>query len=156
MRTLWIHFVLIAVLLASLLINVDSQTTVAAAGPDYRFGVVESYAAPGAATALGAGWTRVTFRWNEIQTNGPDEWNVGPISDGTLANELAQGRQVVGLLESSLTPSECVDNPGVCHRSRSCAVRDIWIELKTAMDGVLQSITLQDLVERQQGKAKTL
>ena len=64
--------------------------------------------------------------------------------------------QVVGLLESSLTPSECVDNPGVCHRSRSCAVRDIWIELKTAMDGVLQSITLQDLVERQQGKAKTL
>ncbi|MBU0702717.1 MAG: hypothetical protein KKC18_02495, partial [Chloroflexi bacterium] len=74
------------------------STVSALGGPDYRFGVVESYAAPAAATALGAGWTRVTFEWNRIQTNGPDEWDVVPISDEALANELAQGRQVTGLL----------------------------------------------------------
>ena len=74
------------------------STAIAFGGPDYRFGVVESYAAPTAATALGAGWTRVTFEWNRIQTNGPDEWNVVPISDEALTNELTQGRQVTGLL----------------------------------------------------------
>jgi hypothetical protein len=98
----------------SLLLNLSSQRTVTAAGPDYRFGVVEAYAAPAAATALGAGWTRVTFEWNRIQPNSPDEWNVVPISDGTLANELAQGRQVVGLLVT--TPGWATDieiGPGV-------------------------------------------
>ncbi len=75
--------------------------------PDRRFGVVEAYAAPNAATALGAGWTRVTFRWNEIQPNGPHEWNVAPISDQTLNHELAQGREVVGLLVA--TPGWATD-----------------------------------------------
>lgn len=56
--------------------------------------------------------------------------------------------QVIGLLENSIAPAECVDNPKVCNRSEFCVARDIWIELKTAMDGVLQSTTLQDLVER--------
>jgi len=68
-----------------------------AASPDYRFGVIEAYTAPWAASELGAGWTRVTFRWNEIQPDGPDQWNL-PITDEQLALELSQGRQVVGLL----------------------------------------------------------
>jgi hypothetical protein len=74
--------------------------------PDYRFGVIESYDAPAAASALGAGWTRVTFRWNEIQTNGSGEWNP-PISDRALNGELARGRQVVGLLVT--TPGWATD-----------------------------------------------
>lgn len=60
--------------------------------------------------------------------------------------------EVVQLLEGSITPAECVDNPGVCMRSKFCVTRDIWGELKQAMDGVLQSTTLQDLVERQKRK----
>ena len=115
MRTLWIRLALVAVLLASVLLNLGSQATVTAAGvPDYRFGVVEAYAAPAAASALGAGWTRTTFRWNEIQLNGPDEWNEVSISDAALANELARGRQVVGLLVA--TPGWATDvgiGPGV-------------------------------------------
>ena len=60
--------------------------------------------------------------------------------------------EVVQLLEGSLAPVECVDNPEVCSRSDSCATRDIWSEMKKAMDGVLESTTLQDLVERQERK----
>ena len=116
MKNLWIRFVSVIVLLTSVWVNVNlnPRTTVTAAGPDYRFGVVEAYAAPTAATALGAGWTRVTFEWNRIQPNSPDEWNVTPISDQALANELAQGRQVVGLLIT--TPGWATDvgiGPGV-------------------------------------------
>ena len=70
----------------------------AAGIPDYRFGVIEAYAAPGAASALGAGWERATFEWSRIQPNGPEDWNVLPLSDHALGNELAQGRQVAGLL----------------------------------------------------------
>ena len=46
---------------------------------------------------------------------------------------------------------ECVGNPGVCTRAPS--VRDhIWTDLAKAMQVVLESTTLQDLVERQKKK----
>ena len=60
--------------------------------------------------------------------------------------------EVVPLLEGSIALAECVNNPEICERSQSCATRDIWGELKEAMDGVLESITLRDLVERQKRK----
>jgi len=60
--------------------------------------------------------------------------------------------EVIQLLEGSTAPVECVNNPETCSRSESCATRDIWGELKKAMDGVLESTTLQDLVERQKRK----
>lgn len=60
--------------------------------------------------------------------------------------------EVIQLLEGSIAPVECINNPGVCSRSELCAPRDIWGELKKAMDGVLESTTLQDLVERQKRK----
>ncbi len=60
--------------------------------------------------------------------------------------------EVIQLLEGSMAPAECVNNPEVCSRSELCVTRDIWGELKTAMDGVLESTTLQDLVERQKKK----
>lgn len=59
---------------------------------------------------------------------------------------------VVRACEGQLAVVECVSNPKSCRRSPRCAARDIWVELQTAMDGVLESITLQDLVERQQRK----
>jgi len=60
--------------------------------------------------------------------------------------------EIIQLLEGSIAPAECVNNPGICSRSKSCVTRDIWGELKQAMDGVLKSTTLQDLVERQKRK----
>ena len=60
--------------------------------------------------------------------------------------------EVIQLLEGSIAPVECVNNPGICARSELCVTRDIWGELKQAMDGVLNSITLRDFVERQKRK----
>ena len=64
---------------------------------DWRFGVVESYEAPLDATEVGAAWTRIRFQWADVQPNSPDEWNPR-VSDGRIERELAQGRDLVGLL----------------------------------------------------------
>jgi Rrf2 family protein len=60
--------------------------------------------------------------------------------------------EVIELLEGSIVAVDCVGDPKSCPRSELCVTRDIWSELKKAMDGVLESTTLQDLVERQKGK----
>lgn len=60
--------------------------------------------------------------------------------------------EVIGLLEGSIAPVECVNDPKYCSRSDSCVTRDIWAELEKAISGVLESTTLQDLVERQKRK----
>lgn len=60
--------------------------------------------------------------------------------------------EVVQLLEGSLAPVDCIDNAALCHRSTFCVTRDIWCEMKEAMIQVLDSTTLQDLVERQKRK----
>jgi len=63
--------------------------------------------------------------------------------------------EVVELLEGSIAPVECVDNPEECPRSEFCATRDIWGELEKAMNSVLESVTLQDLVVRQRRKEQS-
>ena len=60
--------------------------------------------------------------------------------------------EVIELLEGSIAPVECVNDPKYCSRSESCVTHDIWSELKKVMNGVLESTTLQDLVERQKRK----
>ena len=60
--------------------------------------------------------------------------------------------EITRLLEGSLAPVECIDHPEVCGRSELCVTREIWGKLKEAMDGVLESTTLQDLVEKQKKK----
>ncbi len=60
--------------------------------------------------------------------------------------------EVIQFLEGSIALVACVNDPGVCSRSESCVTRDVWDELKQAMNGVLESTTLQNLVERQKEK----
>ena len=78
----------------------------------------------------------------------------GPKGGITLAKKPADIKmlEITQLLEGSLAPVECVDHPEMCQRSKQCVTRDIWEELKDAMDGVLQSTTLQDLATRQKKK----
>src|SRR5512143_2722738 len=66
--------------------------------PDRRFGVVDAFDNPAAATQLGAGWTRVRFPWATLQPDNDGEWNNNFFSDNQLATELAAGREVVGLI----------------------------------------------------------
>ena len=60
--------------------------------------------------------------------------------------------QIMKLLEGSTSLVECIDNPKLCSRAELCVTRDIWDELNKAMNGVMESTTLQDLVERQKNK----
>ncbi len=110
-----IRLLITIVALAAIFVMAWPSVPVRAMGiPDPRFGVIEAYDAPHSAAALGAGWTRVTFRWNEIQLQGSEEWNITAISDQQLATERAHGRQVVGLLVT--TPGWATDmgiGPGV-------------------------------------------
>jgi len=60
--------------------------------------------------------------------------------------------EIIQFLEGSTAPVECVDNPTICPRSELCVTRDVWEEMKKAMNVVLESTTLQNLVDRQQSK----
>ncbi|OGO08218.1 MAG: hypothetical protein A2Y61_01055 [Chloroflexi bacterium RBG_13_60_13] len=76
----------------------------------------------------------------------------GGISLGRTPEEINLS-QVVEILEGSVAPVECVDNPEVCSRSGSCVTRDIWVEIKAATVGILGSTTIEDLVTRHKQKA---
>ena len=60
--------------------------------------------------------------------------------------------EVIRLLEGSVAPTDCINDPGVCNRSDSCVTRDVWCELEKAMSKILEATTLQNLVERQKKK----
>ena len=68
------------------------------------------------------------------------------------APEQIKLKEVIQLLEGSIALVECIDRPETCDRSGYCATRDIWGEMGKAMSDVLESTTLQDLVERQKAK----
>jgi len=80
----------------------------------------------------------------------------GPKGGISLAKPPGQIKlsEVIQLLEGSTAPVECVNDPMVCNRSGICATRDIWDELKKKTDSILESVTIEDLVERQKQKIK--
>jgi Rrf2 family protein len=59
---------------------------------------------------------------------------------------------VVGALEGRMVPVECVVDPATCSRAPRCAARDVWCEVGAAVDGVLASLTLEQLAARQRRK----
>jgi len=74
-----------------------------------------------------------------------------------LAKPPAQIRlsQVIKVLEGSIALVECVDDPKTCPRTELCVTRDVWREIKRAMDEILESISLKDLVEREKKKEQS-
>lgn len=61
-------------------------------------------------------------------------------------------REIVQIMEGSISPTECADDPGICPSSSSCVTHEIWVRIKKATDEILESTTLQDLVNRQHEK----
>ena len=59
---------------------------------------------------------------------------------------------VFNALEGTVTTAECVENKNYCARAADCVTRQVWAEVKWAIINVLQSITLQDLVDRTKNK----
>ncbi len=66
--------------------------------PDPRFGIVETYVNPAAASEAGAGYTRIILRWDVIQPASPVDWKPANVPDPVIEEERAAGRQVVAVL----------------------------------------------------------
>ena len=47
---------------------------------------------------------------------------------------------------------ECLENESYCARTADCIARRVWAQVQEAIMGVLQSMTLQDLVDRSKDK----
>lgn len=57
---------------------------------------------------------------------------------------------ILRLTEGSLAPVPCMeDSPNLCSRSDICSTLYVWNQLAEAIDGVVDGITLADLVEIQ-------
>jgi Rrf2 family cysteine metabolism transcriptional repressor len=55
---------------------------------------------------------------------------------------------VLHRLEGSVSTVDCVENENACARSADCAARYLWLQVEHAIDNILGSITLQDLVDK--------
>jgi Rrf2 family protein len=55
---------------------------------------------------------------------------------------------VFDCLEGSVSTVECVENKDYCARAADCIAKQLWQQVENAIKKVLQSITLQDLVNR--------
>jgi len=58
-------------------------------------------------------------------------------------------------LEGSPSPVECVDDPKVCPESDFCVTRDLWVRIGDAITNVLETTTLQDLIDQRRKKEQT-
>lgn len=81
----------------------------------------------------------------------------GPRGGYMLAKppEEIQLKEIFLTLEGPMVPAECLQHPEYCPRCTDCATRQIWQELQDAIFGVLESVTLADLVERSLNAKKT-
>ena len=64
----------------------------------------------------------------------PEDITVGDIIDAT---------------EGPLSISECISDEGCCHRSGECRTRRVWEYLSNSINGLLQSISLRDMLEQE-------
>ncbi len=65
--------------------------------------------------------------------------------------------EILRLIEGSLVPVACMkDEPNQCPRSPQCVTLEVWKELNEAISGVVDHITLADLVERHKKKQQSL
>lgn len=59
---------------------------------------------------------------------------------------------ILHCLEGPVAIVECVENSERCARAADCAARQVWTRVQQAIEEVLQSITLQDVVEIARGE----
>ena len=70
-----------------------------------------------------------------VLTRRPEEYTVG---------------MILRLTEGSLAPVECVENTAMpCDREEDCVTKLIWKKLNDAISGVVDNITLADLLDWQ-------
>jgi len=58
-------------------------------------------------------------------------------------------REVVGALEGSVAPVDCLHDASLCQRAPTCASRLLWERMEQAITDILKSTTLRDLAQQQ-------
>jgi len=88
--------------------------------------------------------------FTRLKTAGLVRSTRGPKGGFMLAKLPSQIRlaDILRVMEGSMAPVECVDDAMLCSRADSCITRKVWVDVKKALNGVLESTTLQDLVKR--------
>lgn len=56
--------------------------------------------------------------------------------------------EVFRCLEGPVTTAECTENTDYCERAADCVAREVWIQVEAAIQKVLNSISLAELVRR--------
>jgi Rrf2 family protein len=78
----------------------------------------------------------------------------GPKGGYTLAKPPDQIKlsEVFNALEGVVVTVECLEDANLCQLSADCVARELWAKVQHAIEGVLGTVTLQDLVERAKKK----
>ena len=63
-------------------------------------------------------------------------------------------RQILTVLEGSLSLVDCVENPSGCDRVAGCITRDVWSEATKSILDTLEAITLEKMIEGHLKKAE--
>ena len=65
-------------------------------------------------------------------------------------------KEIYTALEGTVAPVDCVDHPDSCPIQALCPTRDTWVEMKQAMESVLERTTVQHLADRAKSKSKSI
>ena len=60
--------------------------------------------------------------------------------------------EVIQLVEGSIAPVDCIDDPGICSRVNSCWSRVVWLQIRESVYGLLSTTSIQDLIDGKLGK----
>ncbi len=58
-------------------------------------------------------------------------------------------KEIVQTLEGGISFVECIKNPSICSRVSKCVTRNLWEKLDEQVSDILNSVTLEDLVNSQ-------
>ncbi|MEG0442290.1 MAG: Rrf2 family transcriptional regulator, partial [Oscillospiraceae bacterium] len=56
--------------------------------------------------------------------------------------------EILRTLEGSMAPVSCCDSGECCDHKDICVTIDLWKDIQSAVDGVVNAVTLQDLMEK--------
>jgi len=78
----------------------------------------------------------------------------GPQGGHTLAvhpSKITAG-DVVRALDGPVVVMDCLNASDSCGQSSACSLQSLWIEVRSAVEGVLDGVTIEDLAARQQAE----
>jgi Rrf2 family protein len=61
---------------------------------------------------------------------------------------------IVKVLDGTIIPVDCISEEDSCDKRKICVARNVWVKVKDAVDKVLNSITLSDMVKWHKKKIK--